>query len=194
MAGQRFPVIPVEGPTTVALTLEDRYATLLNVYKFQYFAVFRHIGERWGWETANQIADEMAEEAIPVIAEGYRRRFGLPGEGAALVSQVLSAEFQAEGGDFESVVETEDEAEYTVLCAFGGALQSGRFDDVDITDGLCHRGCWGWTQKVSETVKPGLVVKRTHWMGTPPEGRESGSEHNGCQRCRFTIQPAEAAA
>jgi hypothetical protein len=176
----KFPVLDLEGPSDVKLSLEERYATLLNVYKFQYFAIFRHIGVRWGWEAANDIADEMAAEGIPVIARGYQRKFDLPGEGAALVSQVLTAEFQVEGGDVEVLVENEEEAEYKVLCSFGDALQSGKFDNVKITDGLCTRGCWGWTQRLSDTVKPGLKVDRLTWMG------------NGAPRCHFTIKPAPA--
>ena len=191
MPSNKLPRIPIEGPTTVELTLKQRYETLLNVYKFQYFAIFRHIGKRWGWAAANDIADEMAAEAIPTIGEGYRKKFDLPGEGAAHVAQVLSAEFQAEGSDFETVQESEDAAEYKVDCTFGNALQSGRFDDVDITEGLCHRGCWGWTQQLADTLDRGLVVERTDWMGTPPEGEDSGSANNGCERCRYVIRTAE---
>lgn len=184
----------MQGRNTVELSLAQLYETLLNVFKFQYFAVFRHIGVRWGWEVANDIADEIAAEAVPIVAQGYKRKFGLPGGGAALVTQVLSAEFQAEGSDFDTIAEGRDGAEYTVLCTFGGALQSGSLEDVDITEGLCHRGCWGWTQRLAKSVKPELEVKRTHWMGTPPEGRGSGSEYNGCPRCRFVISYHGASA
>jgi hypothetical protein len=192
VASRTYPAIPIEGPTTVELTLEQRYETLINVYKFQYFAIFRHIGERWGWEVANDIADEMAAEAIPTIGAGYARKFGLPGEGAAHVAQVLSAELQAEGSDVETVHESEDSAEYKIYCTFGNALQSGRFDGVDITEGLCHRGCWGWTQKLADTLDQNLVVERTHWMGTPKEGEDSGSPNNGCEYCRYTVTTVEA--
>lgn len=177
----KFPILDLEGPSDVKLTLEQRYSTLLTVYKLQYFAIFRHIGERFGWEAANDIADDMAAEGIPFIAKGYQRKFDLPGEGAALVAQVLTSEFQVEGGDVEVIVENEAEAEYKVLCSFGDALQSGKFDDVDITDGLCTRGCWGWTQAMADTVKPGLHVERLTWMG------------NGAPRCHFKIAPAVAA-
>ncbi|MEX2195925.1 MAG: hypothetical protein WD844_11620 [Thermoleophilaceae bacterium] len=176
--GTSFPVLEIEGPVARELPLEERYATLVNIYKLQYFATYRHIAQRFGWDAANEIAEAMAADAIPFIAEGYRRKFGLPGSGAALVSQVLATEFQVEGGDFETVHESEDEAEYKVLCTFGAALQSGEFDDArPVTKGLCDQGCWGFTQRVSETVKDGLHVEREAWMG------------DGAPRCHFTIAP-----
>ena len=178
MQDKKYPVVDGNGPVTVPLTIVQRFETLSNVYKFQYFAIFRYIGERWGWDAANDIADEMAAEAIPYIAKGYQRKFGLPGEGAALVSQVLASEFQAEGSDFETKVESEDQAEYHVYCSFGNALQSGKFDNR-IAPGLCDRGCWGWTQRVADTVKEGLHVERHAWMG------------DGAPSCHFTITPRD---
>ena len=174
---KKYPIVDLEAQNPVRLTLEERYRTLHTVYKYQYFAIFKQIGQRWGWDVANDIADEMAAEAIPVVARGYQRKFGLKGTGARLVAEVLTAEFQAEGGDVELREGTEDTADYHVQCAFGDALQSGKFAEVHITDGLCTRGCWKWTQAVADTVKPGLQVDRLTWMG------------DGAPSCHFTIQP-----
>lgn len=173
-----FPILDPKGPVTHALSIEERYATLETLYKFQYFATYRHIAKHAGWEVANQISDDMAAEAIPHIAEGYKRKFDLPGEGAALVAQVHVTEMLIEGADVETITETEDEANYTVLCPWGDAIQSGKFDDaMAIAEGLCNRGCWGFMQRVGETVKEGLTVDRKAWMG------------DGAPRCHFTIEP-----
>lgn len=175
-----FPVLDLQGPAAVELTIEERYETLFKLYRYQYFAIFKLVGERFGWQAANDIAYDMAAEAIPFIAQGYKRKFGLPGEGAALVSQTLCSEFQTEGGDFSIIgEETEDHAEYTVQCAIGqAALQSGKYDDVPISEGLCTRGCWQWTQQVADSVSEGLKVDRPEWIG------------DGAPRCRFVISRA----
>jgi hypothetical protein len=171
-----FPVIHTEGPVARELSLEERYATLATLYKFQYFATYRHIAKHLGWDVANDIADEMAAEAIPHIADGYKRKFNLPGEGAALVAQVHVTEMLVEGADVETVAESEDAAEYKVLCPWGDAIQSGKFDDAaPIYDGLCRRGCWGFMHRVAKTVKDELRVEREAWMG------------DGAPRCHFTI-------
>jgi len=166
------------GPVTRELSIEERYATLETLYKYQYFATYRHIAKHAGWEVANQISDDMAAEAIPHIAEGYRRKFGLPGEGAALLAQVHVTEMLIEGADVETIVETEDNADYTVLCPWGDAIQSGKFEDaMPIAEGLCHRGCLGFMQRVGKTVNEGLQVEREAWMG------------DGAPRCHFVIGP-----
>jgi hypothetical protein len=171
-----FPVIDPAGPVARKLSLEERYATLATLYKFQYFATYRHIAEHAGWEVANDIADGMAAEAIPHIAAGYKRKFDLPGDGAALVAQVHATEMIVEGADVETISETEDAAEYKVLCPWGQAIQSGKFDDTaPIYDGLCRRGCWQFMQRVGETVRDDLHVEREAWMG------------DGAPRCHFTI-------
>jgi hypothetical protein len=173
---KRFPIFDLEGPSTVELTLEQRYATLESIFVHQYFQLYRLLGERLGWEAANEIALEVPESSVPLIVEGYRRKFGLEGEGAALLSQVLQAEFQAEGSDVEVVEESAEGATIEVLCAFGGMLQSGRYDDVKIERGLCHEGCAGWMNRVGETVEPAVGAVRETWMG------------DGAERCRFRLQ------
>lgn len=172
----RFPILEPAGPVTRNMTIEERYETLQTLYKFQYFATYRHIAKHTSWDVANQIADDMASEAIPFLAEGYKRRYGLPGEDAALVAQVHITEMLVEGADVETITETADEAEYKVLCPWGAALQSGKFDDAaPIYDGLCNRGCWDFMQRVSETVSDDLVVDRKTWMG------------DGAPTCHFCI-------
>lgn len=172
----KFPLLDLQGSGNVHLSIEQRYATLMNIFKYQYFAVYKHIGRRWGWDAANEIADAVASEAVPVIAQGYKRKFGLPGEGAALVTQVLQAEFQAEGSDVDVAHESEDGAEFDVLCVFGNALQSGQFAEVRIEEGLCNQGCVGWIGAVSRTVDKDLHATRHSWMG------------DGAETCRFTLQ------
>jgi hypothetical protein len=172
----RFPVMAPAGPVTRPLTVAERYQTLQTLYKFQYFATYRHIAKHVGWDVANDIADEMAAEAIPHLAQGYKRRYGLPGEGAALVAQVHITEMIVEGSDVETVSESEEEAEYHVLCPWGEAIQSGKFDDAaPVYDGLCRRGCWEFMQRVGETVRDDLHVDRKAWMG------------DGAPRCHFKI-------
>jgi len=183
--GRRFPIIDLEGPGTVQLTLEQRFETMESIFVHQYFQLYRILGERFGWEVANEIAMRVPESSIPVIVEGYRRKFGLEGEGAALLSQVLQAEFQAEGSDVAVIEENEQHAEIEVLCAFGGMLQSGRYADVKIEDGLCHQGCEGWMCDIGGTIDPPVTAERTAWMG------------EGAPRCHFTLRrraagPAES--
>jgi hypothetical protein len=172
---QKFPIIDLQGPATVELSLEERFAVLHNVFKHQYFAVYKRIGELYGWDVANRIAAEVADEATPMLAEAYRRRFNLPGEGAALVSQVLQAEFQAEGSDAAVLTESPDEAELDINCGFGNALQKPRFADIPITDGLCEKGCRAWADDIAKTVDPDLHAERLTWMGA------------GAPRCRYRI-------
>jgi hypothetical protein len=177
----RFPVLDTEGPVTRELSLEERYVTLATLYKYQYFATYRQIAARFGWDAAIEIADEMAAEAIPHIAEGYRRKFALPGVGAALVAQVHVTEMLVEGADVEMISESEERAEYKVLCPWGSAIQSGRFQDaLPITEGLCTRGCVGFMQRVSDGVKDGLEVRRRTWMG------------DGAPSCHFELGPQTA--
>lgn len=172
----QFPVIEPDGPVTRDLTLVERYQTLEMIYTYQYFATYRHIAKHAGWSVANQIADDMAAEAIPHLAAGYKRKFALPGDGADLVAQVHMTEMLVEGADCQTVTETHDEAEYTVLCPWGRAIQSGKFADAaPIYDGLCNRGCWDFMQRVADTVAADLTVTRTEWMG------------DGAGACRFCV-------
>lgn len=175
MGEQRFPIVPLEGPGSVRLSLEERFAIQHNIFKHQFFAVYRLIGERFGWEEANRMAAEVAEEAVPILVEAYRKKFGLTGAGAALLSQVLQAEFQGEGSDVALLHESDDEAEIDVLCTFGDAIQKPRFKDIPIVDGLCERGCRKWVDDLARTVEPDLRAERLTWMG------------DGAPRCRFRI-------
>jgi hypothetical protein len=170
-----FPIVPLTGAATVELTLEERFAVLHNIFKHQTFAIYKRIGEEFGYEAANRICAEVADEATPMLAEAYRRKFSLPGDGAALVSQVLQAEFQGEGGDAEVLSETPDEAEIDVLCGFGAALQKPRFASIPITEGLCEGGCRVWSGDIARTVDPRLRTERLTWMG------------EGAARCRYRI-------
>src|ERR1700754_1946117 len=78
----RFPVMDLQGEGSVRLTLEQRYQTLEAIFVHQYFETYRLIGRRYGWEAANDIALQVPESSIPLIVEGYRRKFGLGGGGA----------------------------------------------------------------------------------------------------------------
>jgi len=176
---RRFPIFDLEGPSTVELTLEQRYETLESVFLHQFFQLYRLLGQRFGWEVANEIAMEVPESSIPVIVEGYRRKFGLEGEGAELLSKVLQAEFQAEGSDVAVLEEDAGGATFDVLCSFGGMLQSGRYADVRIEHGLCHEGCAGWMGRVGETMDPPVAAERLTWMG------------DGAPRCRFRLERRE---
>jgi hypothetical protein len=171
----RFPIFDLEGPGSVKLDLEQRYETLESVFIHQFFQLYRQLGERFGWEVANEIALAVPDSSIPLIVEGYRRKFELPGEGAELISQVMQAEFQAEGSDVAVERESPDAAAFEVLCSFGGMLQSGRYDDVHIEEGLCHEGCAGWMSKVGATIDPPVDAERQTWMG------------DGAPRCRFKL-------
>jgi hypothetical protein len=174
----RFPIYDLEGPGSVALSLEDRYATLENIFIHQYFQLYRILGERLGWDAANDIALEVPESSVPLMVEGYRKRFDLDGQGAKLLSQVLQAEFQAEGSDVAVVAEDEESATIDVLCAFGAMIQSGRYADVKIERGLCHEGCAGWMGRVGKTMEPHIDVERETWMG------------DDAPRCRFRLRAA----
>lgn len=172
----RFPIIDLEGPADVELTLEQRYETLSNIFTHQFFQLYRLVGKRYGWEAANDLAAEVPEPSVPLIVEGYRRKFGLQGEGAELLAKVLQAEFQAEGSDVAVLEEGPDAAAFEVLCSFGDVLQGDRYADVEIADGLCHRGCEGWMNDVGATVEGGVSAERQTWMG------------DGAPRCRFALR------
>jgi hypothetical protein len=173
---RRFPILDLEGPITRPLTIEERYETLETLYKYQYFATYRHIAQHAGWDVAKKIADDMAAEAIPHIAEGYKRRYGLRGEGVALVAQVHITEMIVEGADVETITESEVEAEYKVLCPWGDAIQSGKFDDAEpIYDALCGGSCRDFMQRVADTVAGDIQVDRKAWMG------------DGAPRCHFRV-------
>jgi hypothetical protein len=172
----RFPVIEPKGPVTHPLTIEERYHSLATLYKHQYFATYRHIARQTSWEVANRIADDMAAESIPMLAEGFKRAYGLAGTGAALVAQVHVTEMLVEGSDVHTLTETADEAEYEVVCPWGAAIASGRFEGAEeIADGLCNRGCWGFMQRVADTVSDDLDVDRRTWMG------------DGASSCHFCV-------
>lgn len=177
--GRRFPIKQLEGPGTVHLSLEDRFETLESIFIHQYFQLYRILGKRLGWEVANEIAMEVPESSVPLIVEGYRKKFDLEGDGSKLLSQVLQAEFQAEGSDVAVIEEEPEAAEIDVLCAFGAMIQSGRYDDVKITPGLCHQGCEGWMCDIGATMDPPVHVDRTAWMG------------DGAERCRFKLRNLE---
>jgi hypothetical protein len=177
--GRRFPINPLEGPGTVELSLEQRFETLESIFIHQFFQLYRILGNRLDWETANEILLEVPESSIPLLVEGYRKKFDLDGEGAKLLSQVLQAEFQGEGSDVAVLEESTEYAEIDVLCAFGGMLQSGRYDDVKITPGLCHEGCEGFICRLGETMETKVHAERTAWMG------------DGAERCRFKLTAIE---
>jgi hypothetical protein len=172
----RFPIFDLQGPGSVRLSLEQRYETLESIFIHQFFQLYRLLGQRFGWEAANEIALAVPESSVPLIVEGYRRKFGLEGEGAELLSQVMQAEFQAEGSDVAVVEEDPEAATFDVLCSFGGMLQSGRYADVKIEHGLCHEGCAGWMNRVGATMEPAVGAERLTWMG------------DGAPRCRFALR------
>jgi hypothetical protein len=182
MNSRHYPVINLEGPSTVHLTLEQRYAVMVNIFKHQYFAVYRLIGQRFGVEAANEIAAEVAGESIPNIARQYRKSFDLDGQGAALMSQILQAEFQSEGSDVVVHEETSQHADIEIFCLFGNALQSHRFDDSHIEEGLCNRGCAAWSDSVAKTIDPNLKTERLTWMG------------DGAPSCRYVVSRSTAEA
>jgi hypothetical protein len=175
---KRPPIVELEEDSTVKLSLEQRFGILHSIFKHQYFAVYREIGERFGWRVANEISAAVADEATPMVAEAYARKFGLTGEGAALVSQVMQAEFQGEGSEARVIEERPERAEIEVNCTFGHALQNPRFQDIPISNGLCEQGCRQWLRDVAATVDSGLDAERDTWMG------------DGAPRCRFRIFPA----
>jgi hypothetical protein len=171
----RFPILDRAAERTVELTLAERFGVLHNIFKHQYFATYRAIAKRYGWEVANEIAGEISEDATPMLAEAYRRKFQLEGEGAALVSQVVQAEFQGEGSDADVIAETADHAEIDILCGFGHALQGPRYAGTPITDGLCETGCRHWMKEIARTVEPDLTAERITWMP------------DGAPRCKYLI-------
>ena len=174
---KRPPIIELEEESSVKLTLEQRFGILHNIFKHQYFAVYREIGKRFGWQVANEISASVADDATPMLAAAYQRKFELEGEGAALVSQVMQAEFQGEGSEAKLIEESPERAEIAVNCTFGHALQSKRFEDVPITNGLCEQGCRQWLRDIAATVDPGLDAERDTWMG------------DGAPRCVYRVFP-----
>jgi hypothetical protein len=172
----RFPIIDLEGPAEVKLSLEQRYETLSSVFTHQFFQLYRLVGKKYGWEAANDLAAEVPASSVPLIAEGYRRKFDLEGEGAALLARVMQVEFQAEGSDVAVDHEDADSAAFEVLCSFGDMLQGERYADVQIADGLCHRGCEGWMNEVGATLDPPVDAVRETWMG------------DGAPRCRYALR------
>jgi hypothetical protein len=174
---KRPPIIELEEESSVKLTLEQRFGILHNIFKHQYFAVYREIGRRFGWQVANEISASVADDATPMLAAAYQRKFELEGEGAELVSQVLQAEFQGEGSEAKVLEESPERAEIAVNCTFGHALQSKRFEDVPISNGLCEQGCRQWLRDIAATLDPGLDAERDTWMG------------DGAPRCVYRIFP-----
>jgi hypothetical protein len=175
-ANVRYPILEPIGRRTVELSIEQRFGVLHNIFKHQFFATYKRIGERFGWDVANEIAGDVAADATPMLAAAYQRKFALPGKGAALVSQVVQAEFQAEGSDADVIREDGDEAELDILCGFGSALQQPKFQSIEITSGLCETGCRLWIDEIAQTVEPDLRAERLTWMGA------------GAARCRFRIR------
>jgi hypothetical protein len=174
-ADVRYPLIEATGRRTVELSLEQRFGVLHNIFKLQYFATWKRIGERFGWDVANEMAGDVTADGTSMLAEAYRRKFELPGAGAALVSQVVQAEFQAEGSDADVIEEHEDGAVLDVLCGFGSALQQPKYQAINITDGLCETGCRVWMDEIAQSVEPDLRAERLTWMGA------------GAPRCRYRI-------
>lgn len=179
---QRFPIIPLEGPSTVELTLEQRFEIMQNIFKYQFFATNRRIGEQFGFEHANKMIVDVADEATPLLAEGYRKKYNLPGKGAALVSQVIQVEFQGEGSDAAVITETEEEAELDINCVMGAMLQNPKFGEIPIHEGLCEGGCRIWADDIAQTVGDDLHADRLTWMG------------DGAPRCRFRVWREQKAA
>jgi hypothetical protein len=179
----RFPIIDLEGPKSVEMTLEQRYELLHNVFKHLFFAVYRHIGEIYGWEAANKIAGDVSDESTPILVGLFKEKFGLEGSGAELVSKVMQVEFFGEGSDIAVLAESPDHAELDILCGMGDALRKPRFA-IPIADGLCERGCRLWAADLARSVDPDLTVERLTWMG------------DGAPRCLYHISratPAQAA-
>lgn len=165
-----------ERSSSTVLTLEERYGTVVSILVHQYFQLYRVLGERFGWDVANEIAGEVPQSSVPLIVRGYQRKFGLAGTGAELLARVFSAEFEAEGSEVTIESQSEKRAEFEVLCSFGEMLQSDQYSDVLIHEGLCNRGCLGWMDRVGQTLDRPVSVERTRWMGA------------GASRCEFALQ------
>jgi hypothetical protein len=172
---KRPPIIELEEESTVKLTLEQRFGILHNIFKHQYFAVYVAIADRLGWQVANEISAAVADAATPILAAAYQKKFDLGGEGAAAASQVFQAEFQGEGSEVRVVEDSPERAAIEVNCTFGHALQSSRFKDVPITNGLCEQGCRQWLKDIAATVDATLDCERDTWMG------------DGAPRCNYRI-------
>jgi len=163
---QKYPIIHRTGNLNFDLTTEQRFRTQLNVIMFHYFATLKYVGVHKGSEAANEFAAGTIMQALPHLINGYQQKFNLPGKGIALVAQALHCHFQILGGDVEVVEESEDSAEYKVHCFFGNALQSGKFDDVDVRKGMCDSGCQKFTQEAADSYgRRSCTVERTTWMG-----------------------------
>ncbi|HEX3801996.1 MAG TPA: hypothetical protein VHV75_04070 [Solirubrobacteraceae bacterium] len=171
----RYPILEPIGERTVSLTVNERFGILHNIFKHQYFATYKAIADRYGWDVANEIAGGITTEATPMLADAYRRKFNLTGAGAALVSQVVQTEFQGEGSDVAVLHEDEESAELEILCGFGSALQGEKYRGTPITDGLCGAGCRVWMQDIAQSISPDMTAEREQWMV------------DGAPRCRYRI-------
>lgn len=161
-----YPVIETRMNPTVPLTLEQRYSVLPLVYRYMYFSLFRQIGNAYGWEFANGVADDMTAESIPFLAPAYKKKFNLPGEGGVMVAQMMQVEIVVEGGDGEVIEEFgEDVSEFKLACCMGKGLQDPKFADVDIGAGLCHVGCWKYSTLAAQQIDPHYRFERHTWMG-----------------------------
>ena len=172
---KRPPIIELEEESSVKLTLEQRFGILHNIFKHQYFAVYREIGKRFGWQVANEISASVADDATPMLAAAYQRKFELNGEGAELVSQVLQAEFQGEGSEAKVVEEGPERAEIAVNCTFGHALQSKRFEDVPIATGSASRAAGSGCATSPPPSTPGSTPSATPGWATAPHAASTGS-------------------
>jgi len=146
---------------------------------FHYFATLKYVGNTKDWNSANEIAAGTLDQAQPHLVDGYRKKFGLPGKGVALAAQTLHCHAQILGGDVEVLEESEDKAEYKISCFFGNALQSGKFDDVQISRGMCDQGCKKLTKDIADSLVGESEVKRITWMG------------EGAETCHYTICKVE---
>lgn len=174
---RRFPVLDPAGPSTVDLSLEERYTTVVKIFRHVYLDLVRRVGEQFGWEAIAQIAADVLDETVPHAGDGYRRRFGLDAEGAALMSQVFQIEYLAEGSDVAVAHESTEAAEVAVECMWGDAIQRGEFaPDSPMATVVCHDGCAGWAQRVADGIAPSLEVDRREWMG------------DGAARCVFVFE------
>lgn len=174
---KRPPIYSLEQSSTVKLDLEQRFGILHNIFKHQYFAVYREIASRFGWRVANEISAAVSDEATPMLAAAYQRKYELTGERAELTSKVVQVEFQGEGAEVEVLEESPERAEVSINCGFGHALQTDRFKDLPITNGLCEQGCRQWIRDIAATIDPDLDSERDTWMG------------DGAETCRYRIFP-----
>jgi len=180
MSKSNYPSLVSRGNPTVPLTLEQRYSVLPLVYRYMYFSLFRQIGNRYGWDFANGVADDMTAESIPFLAPSYKKKFGLPGEGGVMVAQMMQVEIVVEGGDGDLIEEDgADCSEFKLACCMGKGLQDQKFADVDIADGLCNVGCWKYSTLAAQQIDKRYRFERLSWMG------------DGEPTCHFKLIKAE---